>query len=386
MRDLKAALAQRRQASLYRQRRVVNGAQTVEQSVDGQRVLSFCSNDYLGLAADPRVTAAFKQAADRYGVGSGASHLINGHSEAHHALEMELADFTGRDRALLFSTGYMANLGVLTALMERGDTVLGDKLMHASLIDAAHLSAASLQRFAHNDLAKLQQLLAQTSADSLVVTEGVFSMDGDTADLPVMAGLCKRHKAWMMVDDAHGFGVLGETGAGSLQAQGLDQQQVPVMMATLGKGLGCFGAFVAGSEELIETLVQLSRSYIYTTALPSAVAVATQEALRICRTENWRREHLQARVQQFREGAATLGLELGDSTTAIQPIVVGSAESSLAWSEVLQAEGIQVVAIRPPTVPAGSARLRVSFSATHQADHVNCLLVALARAQESACK
>ena len=288
---LQADLDRRRAAGLYRSRRVVEGPQGVTLKIGGRELLSFCSNDYLGLAADPRLGEALREASRVYGVGSGAAHLISGHSAAHHALEEELADFLGSERALLFSTGYMANLGIIAALTGRGGSVFEDRLNHASLIDGGLLSQARFKRYAHADAGALSQRLAQADAGRrLVVTDGVFSMDGDMAPLPELAQACDDHGAWLLVDDAHGLGVLGEGGRGSVVAAGLSQHQVPILMGTLGKALGGFGAFVAGSDDLVETLIQQARPYVYTTAMPPAVAEATRVSLRLCREESWRRD------------------------------------------------------------------------------------------------
>jgi len=377
MRDLATDLDRRRAEHLYRRRRVVDGPQRPVLRVDGRELVAFCSNDYLGLAADRRVTEALQQGAARWGVGSGAAHLVTGHSAAHHALEEELAAFTRRPRALLFSTGYMANLGVLSALLGRGDTLLEDRLNHASLLDGGLLSRARLRRYAHGDAAAVGDMLAAATGERLVATDGVFSMDGDLAPLPQLAVACRRHDAWLMVDDAHGLGVLGEGGRGTLPHLGLHPADVPILMGTLGKAFGSFGAFVAGSEELIETLIQTARPYIYTTAPPPAVAEATRVALRIAEAEEWRRDHLRRLVDDFRAGAGAIGLPLAESPTPIQPIVLGDAARALRWSAALQAEGLLVTAIRPPTVPPGSARLRVTFSAAHTAAQVERLLDAL---------
>ncbi len=324
------------------------------------------------------MVAAFQRAAADYGVGSGASHLVCGHSVLHQQLEEALAEFTGRPRALLFSSGYMANTGILTSLLQRGDQVLEDRLNHASLLDGGLHSGARFQRFAHGDAAALERKLARTDGVQLVVTDGVFSMDGDTAPLGELAAACARHDAWLMVDDAHGFGVLGERGAGSTEAAGLDHAAVPVLMATLGKALGTAGAFVAGSELLIETLIQQARSYIYTTALPPAVAGASLESLRLVQEESWRREHLGQLIRRFRRGAAELGLPLLASDSAIQPLSVGDAAAALALSERLRQRGLLISAIRPPTVPAGTSRLRITLSAAHSDSQVDQLLEQLA--------
>jgi len=378
MKPLAPELARRRREHLYRRRRVTQGPQGPEMVVDGRAMLTFCSNDYLGLASDPRVRDAFVRGADMYGTGSGAAHLVTGHSAAHHALEEELAAFTRRPRALFFSTGYMANLGVIAALAGRGDTLLEDRLNHASLIDGGLLSGARLKRYAHGDVAAMEARLADAGGEKLVVTDGVFSMDGDIAPLPGLADACRRHDAWLMVDDAHGLGVVGEGGRGSLAEFGLGVDAVPVLVGTLGKAFGTFGAFVTGSEDLIETLIQSARSYIYTTAPPPAVAEATRESLRIAATEQWRRDRLAALIQRFRNGALQLGLPLMPSVTPIQPVVAGDSATALAWSEALARQGILVTAIRPPTVPEGSARLRITFSALHEDAQVDRLLEALA--------
>lgn len=378
MKDLASQLAQRHRERLYRRRETVDGPQGVELTIDGRRVLSFCSNDYLGLANHPEVVAAFQAGLAEYGAGSGAAHLVSGHSRAHQNLEEALAGFTGRARALLFSTGYMANLGVMAALLGRGDRVFEDRANHASLLDGARLSGAKLERYRHADAADLdERLQAAGSGECLVATDGVFSMDGDIAPLAALAAASARAGAWFMVDDAHGLGVLGREGRGSVDAAGLDAEQVPVLMGTLGKAFGTFGAFVAGSEDLIETLIQQARTYIYTTAPPPALACATLAALRRVREDDWRRERLQALIARFRTGAGELGLELPASTTPIQPLLVGEAAAALRLSAALRERDILVTAIRPPTVPAGTARLRITFSAAHTEEHVDRLLDAL---------
>jgi 8-amino-7-oxononanoate synthase len=376
---LQQRLNERQRQSLYRVRKTIASAQGASVVVDGKQLLGFCSNDYLGLANHPEINQAAKQAIDKYGVGSGASHLVCGHSSEHHALEQELAEFTGRDRALLFSTGYMANLGVITALLNKSDYLFEDKLNHASLLDGGLLSGARMQRYLHNDIASLELKLAKAkSGNKLIAVDGVFSMDGDIAPLPELVASARRSEAWLMVDDAHGFGVLGKNGGGCSEHFGLDQQQLPILMATLGKGLGTFGAFVAGSNALIETLIQFSRSYIYTTAMPPSIAASTRVGLRLLQTESWRREHLIELINYFKHGAALLELPLMESNTAIQPLLIGDANAALALSAGLEAKGIWVSAIRPPTVPAGSARLRITLSAVHSKQQVEQLLQALA--------
>ena len=376
--DLASRLAARRAEHLYRRRPLLQSPQQPEVVVDGQRLLAFCSNDYLGLASHPKVIAAMREGAQRWGVGGGSSHLVMGHSTPHHALEEALAAFTGRPRVLLFSTGYMANLAAVTALVGRGDTVLEDRLNHASLLDAGLLSGARFSRYLHNDAVSLAKRLDKAAGNTLVVTDGVFSMDGDLADLPALCAEAKRRGAWMMVDDAHGFGALGATGGGIVEQFGLGLEEVPVLVGTLGKAFGTAGAFVAGSEELIETLIQFARPYIYTTSQPPAVACATLKSLELLRSEGWRREHLNRLIARFRQGAAELGLTLMDSPTPIQPILVGNSERALRLSAMLRERGLLVGAIRPPTVPAGSARLRVTLSAAHSVAQVERLLDILA--------
>ena len=371
---LKLALESRREADLYRHRLTMESPQGPTVRLGGREYLNFCSNDYLGLAAHPRVVEAMQRGAREYGVGSGASHLVCGHSLPHRQLEERLADFTGRPRALLFSSGYAANTGVLTTLLSKGDRVFEDRLNHASLLDGGLYSGARFRRFPHNDVAALAQRLGSEDDPTLVVVDGVFSMDGDTAPLAELAALCSGRQAWLMVDDAHGFGVLGDSGMGSTEAAGLDAAAVPILMGTLGKALGTAGAFVAGDELLIEGLIQAARNYIYTTAMPPAVAAATLVSLQLLQDESWRRDHLAALIRRFRAGAAQLGLPLLKSDSAIQPVIVGDAARALALSERLRANGLLISAIRPPTVPAGTARLRITLSAAHSEPQVDRLL------------
>lgn len=362
---------------LYRLRRIVEGPQQVELAIDGVRCLNFSSNDYLGLAAHPQLTDAAHKALDCYGVGAGAAHLVTGHTRAHHALEEELAEFTQRPRALLFSSGYMANLGIASALLRRGSRVFEDRLNHASLLDAGLASGARFKRYSHANAAALRTRLAASDKRTLVMTDGVFSMDGDMAPLPELAACAQAAAAFLMVDDAHGLGVLGVNGRGSLEHCGLGMAEVPILMGTLGKALGSFGAFVAGSDALIETLIQHARTYIYTTASPPALAEATRAALRLVKTESWRREKLSALIRRFRDGARQLALPLMLSETAIQPLLVGDAAQALILSERLRTLGLLVIAIRPPTVPVGSARLRITLTAAHSEQQVDRLLAGL---------
>lgn len=375
---LKVELDARKAEHLYRSRKVLETPQSVEPIIDGRKVLSFCSNDYLGLANNPDVINSFKQAADNYGVGSGSAHLVSGHSSEHHALEEELADFMGTERALLFSTGYMANLGVVSALCDRHSEIYEDKLNHASLLDAALLSRAKRVRYPHLDMANLKNRLVDSNNDNkFIISDGVFSMDGDLAPLDVMTDLASQHNATLMIDDAHGIGVLGKKGKGIIEYFDLDSEQVPVLVGTLGKSFGTAGAFVAGSDDLIETLIQKSRSYIFTTAMPAAIAAATRKSLHLLENENWRREKLQNLITLFRKGATELGLNLVDSITAIQPVIIGSSEQAVALSDKLLEKNILISAIRPPTVPEGTARLRITFSATHTEEQLDKLLIAL---------
>jgi 8-amino-7-oxononanoate synthase len=379
---LKAALADLEQRNLKRTRRLMPSAE----------LINFSSNDYLGLAHHPEVIRAFVIAAEKYGVGSGASHLVTGHGAEHEALEAELAAFTGREKALVFSTGYMANMGVISALADQTATIVADKLNHASLIDGSRLTRAHSLRYPHGDADHARELL--TSLDEsidtrLLVTDGVFSMDGDVAPLPVLAASAQAAGAWLIVDDAHGLGVLGARGRGSCEHFGLNSADVPVLIGTFGKAFGTFGAFVAGDADLIEFLLQKSRTYIYTTALPPAVAAATRAALRVSERESWRREQALALAHRFRRGVAGLrdlhpgtAGESRDSLpgTTIIPVILGETVRALAISKALEHKGFLVSAIRPPTVPAGTARLRVTFSAAHEEKHVDALLVALAQA------
>ncbi len=370
--------AERAEAKLLRRLRILDHADGPWLDVGNGRLLSFCSNDYLGLAQHPQLVAALTRAARQGGVGSTSAHLICGHRTEHAELEEALAVWTGRERALLFSTGYMANLGVLQAVLARGDICVQDKLNHACLLDGAKLSGAELKRYPHADVAAAaRQLATRPDAAALLATDGVFSMDGDVAPLRELATLCARERATLLVDDAHGLGVLGEHGAGSVSAADLSQHEVPLLMATLGKALGCMGAFVAGPAALIDGLIQFARPYIYTTAMPPALAAAALESVQLAQTEDWRREKLAALIARFRHGAAELGLPLAASFSAIQPLLLGSADAALAAAQALERLGLLVSAIRPPSVPLGQARLRITLSAAHEDAHVDRLLDAL---------
>jgi len=361
--------------------RHVDPVSTVQPVVDGRVRLNFCGNDYLGLARDPRLAQALAAAAGEWGLGSGASHLVSGHSRAHHALEERLADFTGREAALLFSTGYMANVGVVSALMNRGELVLQDRLNHASLLDGALLSGARLLRYRHGAVDEAARRLDDSDARGrLLATDGVFSMDGDIAPVAALAQIAQRRSAWLLVDDAHGLGVLGEQGGGVLELAGLSAQQVPLLVGTLGKAFGCSGAFVAGDRDLIDCVMQCARSYVYTTALPPALAAAAVTAVDLVATEGWRRTRVAELVARFRSGALREGLPLADSRTPIQPLMLGDPARALAASAQLWDAGFWVTAIRAPTVPRGTERLRVTLSAAHTDAQVDALVTALAEA------
>lgn len=374
-------LAQLREAGLYRSRVALDGSQGARVSIAGRAYLSFASNDYLGLAADPRLVEAVRAAALHYGVGAGASHLLHGHSAAHDALERALAEFVGCPRALVFSTGYMANLGVVTALCGRDDEIFADKLNHASLNDAMVLSRARFRRYPHLDLDALDHALGRSTARrKLVATDAVFSMDGNVAPLPDILQLCEKHDAYLLIDDAHGFGVLGLHGAGALSHFGLRSERV-LYMGTLGKAAGVYGAFVAGDEALIDYLVNRARTYIYTTATPPMLAAALLESLSIIRSEDWRRERLRELVRTLMAGLGSKSTMMLPSQTAIQPFVLGTTARAVNVSERLAEAGVLVPAVRPPTVPRGSARLRISLSAAHETADVQRLARALCEIQ-----
>tara|TARA_R100001591_G_scaffold63267_1_gene72754 strand:+ start:129160 stop:130332 length:1173 start_codon:yes stop_codon:yes gene_type:complete len=378
--QLQQALKERQAAGLYRRSRLRDGEQGVEVVLDGRKLLSFSSNDYLGLAAHPALKTAFVEALDREGVGSGAAHLLTGHSRYHHQLEQALAEFTGQQRVLLFSTGYMANIGVIDGLLGKTDVVVQDKLNHASLLDGGRLCDAQQLRYPHVDMGLLHQRLhtAANARNKLIVSDGVFSMDGDIAPLPEIMDLAEQHKAGVIIDDAHGLGVLGQNGGGVIEQFGLTQHK-PILVGTFGKAFGTAGAFVAADEVVIETLVQQARSFIYTTAQPPAIAAATLASLKLIKQESWRRDKLQQLIQQFRDGAAQLGLPLMPSQTAIQPLLIGDDKTALKLGQDLEQQGILVGIIRPPTVPKNTARLRITLSAAHDVWHIEQLLLGLER-------
>ncbi|MFC0338373.1 8-amino-7-oxononanoate synthase [Kushneria avicenniae] len=380
-RALSHQLEQQRSTGHYRQRRSQSDA-GVHTRIDGRAMLTFCSNDYLGLATHPRVVEAMCEGARRYGTGGGASHLVNGHQQIHDRLEARLAQWTGHERALLFSSGYKANLGVISALMPRSGHVIHDRLNHASLLDGTRLSGARLHRFDHASFSSAEQILARLApaSDRLLVSDGVFSMDGDCADVDALAALARRHEVPLMIDDAHGLGVLGTHGAGTLEAQNVAPAEVPILVGTLGKALGTQGAFVAGSHTLIETLIQFARPFIYTTSLSPALTAATLASLDIVQTEPERRAHLHHLIRRFRRELSTLalpGITLMPSETPIQPLLIGDEHKAMALSARLRDEGVLCTAIRPPTVPPGTSRLRVTLSAAHTETDLDQLLSAL---------
>jgi 8-amino-7-oxononanoate synthase len=379
--DFSAELARLAAADLLRRRRTLDSAQGPRVVVDGVTYLSFCSNDYLGLANHPKLAEAATEAIRRYGVGSGASHLVSGHHALHEALERSLSRFMGC-ACLLFSGGYGANIGVLPALAGREDAIFADRLNHASLIDGARLSRAAVQRFRHNDVAHLGQLLAATPARRrLIVVDGVFSMDGDMAPLPELLALAERHDAWLYMDDAHGFGVLGTHGRGVLEHFGIASARI-IHLCTLGKAAGVSGAAVFAASPVIDWLAQSARSYIFATAAPPALAAALLASVDLIEQEPWRREQLRTLIAELRGACADLPWRLLPSETPIQPLVVGENAAALALAEALRGRGIWVPAIRPPTVTPGTARLRISLSATHTAEDVAQLADALHAAAE----
>lgn len=374
---LAAELAEHDARGLRRVRRTLQTPQSARVRVDGHSYLAFCSNDYLGLASDPRLVRAAQEGCARSGVGAGASHLVLGHSAPHEALEQALARFVALPRALLFSGGYMANIGAVTALVGREDAVFADRLNHASLNDACLLSRAQFKRYPHGKLEALEKMLRTVPARrKLIVTDAVFSMDGDIAAMPELVALAERHDAWLLADDAHGFGVLGEGGRGALSHFGIATPRV-IYMATLGKAAGVFGAFVAGHPTAVEYLSQRARSYVYTTATPPLLAHAVLESLKLIEAEQWRRDRLAQLIRVLKNGLAANPWRLLPSTTAIQPLLIGSNAEAIAVSERLAERGLLVPAIRPPTVPQGTARLRISLSAAHSEDDVGRLVEAL---------
>ena len=377
MEDLASKLDKLNEKNLFRRRRLLSSAQEIEPVVDGKKVLSFCSNDYLGLANHEKVKQAYITAIKKYGIGTGASHLVTGHHECHAALEKELAEFLGCEKVLLFSTGYMANLGVVSTLASRDSVIFADKLNHASLNDAAIQSRASLKRYVHQDLIHLKKLLHSCDQKSrLILSDGVFSMDGTIAPISQLQDIAAKNQSQLIIDDAHGIGVLGNHGKGSTEGILNDKT---ILVGTLGKAFGTFGAFVAAKQETIQWLIQRAHSYIYTTAAPPAIAEATRMSLRIIQKESWRREKLQELVNYFRKACEQMSIKLTNSQTPIQPIIVGPANISMKLSNSLLEKNILVPAIRPPTVPEGTARLRATFCANHTKQHIDKLIEVLSQ-------
>lgn len=383
MRDLEADLASLQTSHSLRQRRVVDSHAGSRATIAGREYLSFSSNDYLGLAGDARVVEALCEGAQLFGVGAGASHLVSGHHRVHEELEQRLAAFVGMPRALLFSSGYLANLAAVTTLADRSTEIFADRLNHASLNDAMRLTRSRFHRYPHCDLSALEGALeGSQAADKLVITDAVFSMDGDIAPLERIMALCERFDARLLVDDAHGFGLLGPGGRGSLAHFALASPRI-VYMGTLGKAAGVSGAFVAAPESVIELMIQRARPYIYTTASPPALAVALIRSLELIEAESWRRDQLARLSRRLIDGLRLRRWQLAHSPTAIQPLIIGANHEALAVSGALADVGIIVPAIRPPTVPEGTARLRISLSAAHQEADVDQLIAALVRAEES---
>jgi 8-amino-7-oxononanoate synthase len=378
--ELSSRLHELEHTGLIRRRRQIEGPQGPHLRVDGATYLAFCSNDYLGLAAHPALADAVRRTLEQFGVGAGASSHLCGHTSLHEELEQRLARFVGLPRALHFSTGYMANLGVLPSLAGPGDVIFSDRLNHASLIDGARLSRADVIVYPHRDFEALDLLMYKSAQRSkLVVTDAVFSMDGDLAPLPQLLSLCERHDAWLVVDDAHGFGVLGQSGAGALSHWAVNSQRI-VYIGTLGKAAGVFGAFAAGDSDVIEWILQRARTYMFTTASPPILAGALLAALELIESESWRRSHLTTLIGQTVSGLAGLRWPLLPSSTAIQPLIIGDNSEALSLMETLRRDGLWVPAIRPPTVPTGTARLRISLSAAHTEHDVDRLLTVLGQA------
>lgn len=375
---LRAEAGQRHAAGLDRTRRVHRTRRGATADCDGAAVVNFCSNDYLGFAQHPAVIAAFRQAAAEYGVGSAGSALVSGYFSAHRALEEQAAALFGYEAALYTGSGYLANLAVLTALLDARALCVQDKRNHACLIDGARFSGAVLKRYPHADLSAAKRALADTTQDlRMLVSDGVFSMDGDAADVAGLARIAARHNATLMIDDAHGVGVLGATGLGSLQAAGLKAEDVPILVIPAGKALGGQGALVLSNREVIAHLVDTARPYLFSTAPSSAMAAALSQSLHLLGSEPEHHAALQANIRHFSELSAQAGLALLPSRTAIQPLLAGDNGRAVRWSEALRKRGFWIGAIRPPTVPAGSARLRITLTALHTSAQIEALVEAL---------
>lgn len=369
-------LSHHKQKGRYRERKVLESLAGMQRRYDDKKFCCFSSNDYLGLAKHPAVIKSFKQAVDDYGVGSGSSHFLGAYNRFHHELELALAEFLNFPKVLVFSTGYMANLGILGSLLQRRAVVFADKLSHASLIDGAKLSAALFKRYPHNKLASLEKHLMQSiSRQKFIMTDGVFSMDGDIALLPSLVEIAQKFSSTLLVDDAHGIGVLGKNGVGICEHFGCKPD---ILSGGFGKAFGCFGGFVASNEVIIENLIQFARPYMYTTALPPALAKAAHTSLLLLQTESWRREKLQGLITYFKQMAHQLALPILPSQTPIQPILIKNSEQTMALSAHLLQNGFLVSAIRPPTVPENTSRLRISLSVLHSENEIDKLLEQIA--------
>lgn len=380
-------IAERQQQNLYRIRKTLSSKQDLEIEHNDKKYLSFASNNYLGLASHPKLIKALQDGAEKYGVGSGASALISGYTKAHQAFEEAFAEFVQRDKAILFGNGYAANIGTIQALISKNDFIYQDKLNHASLIDAGLLSSRNFKRYPHSNLENLkQQLQQQKNKFKLIVTDSVFSMNGRIARLPELTALAKQENAYVMVDDAHGIGILGNQGRGTLNHFGLTQQDVTALVCPLGKAFGCYGAIVAGSNAFIENIIQFARTYIYSTALPAAMACAANASLQIIQEENWRREKLQELITYFKNTALQLGLKFSPSNTAIQPFPVMNPQVALQLSQRLAENNILVSPIRPPSVPQNTACLRITLTCLHEKIHIDKLLHCLAESQKILCE
>jgi len=376
---IEAQLAERKAQGLYRQTRTTQGQQGRYIEIDGKRYLNFSSNDYLGLASDPELISAWQKGADLYGVGSGGSLLVTGYNQAHQDLNEQLKSWLGVDALALYSSGYSANQAIIKLLMDKNGLLLQDRLNHASLMEAGSLSPAKMCRFKHNDMAHLETLLnKQQNPNSLIISEGVFSMDGDTAPIAPLINKTDHHNAWLMIDDAHGLGVLGEKGRGSIVDAGRANNEAQIYMATFGKALGVGGAFVAGSQSFIDYLTNFSKPYIYTTGLPPAMAYTIGCAATMAEKQQWRRDKLMQLISDFRQLAARHDIELGESQTAIQPLIIGDSKKAVQIADQLKALGFWVTAIRPPTVPVNTARLRLTITTSHEKQDIENLINAIA--------
>ena len=375
-------LAERKAQHLHRASIPINGKQSRYIVVNGKQYLNFSSNDYLGLASDPALVNAWKKGADLFGIGSGGSYLVTGYNQVHHDVTQQLQEWLGVESIALFNSGYSANQAIIKLLLSNNDLLIQDKLNHASLMEAGCNSPAKMQRFKHNDMQHLQTILNTNSEvdNKLVISEGVFSMDGDCAPIDSLQQRCQSHQAWLMVDDAHGLGVLGKEGKGSASAQHIDNSELDIYMSTFGKALGIGGAFVSGSHQLIDYITNFSKPYIYTTGLPPAMVYCIGESARLVQTQQWRRDHLSELIAYFKLLAVQFDLPLMASNTAIQPVLIGLSDTAIAISNTLKKSGIWTTAIRPPTVPNNTARLRVTLTVNHQKQDIEFLVKQIKRA------